>query len=197
MPRRKTNFGCTVDGCATRAVSRGWCNKHYSRWLKYGDVHVQKTAGTGEPEQFLRTVAERPSDECILWPYAKHPRTGYGVFQIERSTTTAHRKQCELAHGAPPSESHEAAHSCGNRLCVNPRHIRWATKLENAADRWDHGTQVHGEDQWASKLTVDQVRAIRRAKAAGIGRKKLAAEFGVSPAHVTRIVRFESWSWLR
>jgi hypothetical protein len=28
---------CSVDGCDERHRSRGWCNRHYQRWLKYGD----------------------------------------------------------------------------------------------------------------------------------------------------------------
>jgi HNH endonuclease len=28
---------CSVDGCEKRAVSRGFCDKHYRRWWKYGD----------------------------------------------------------------------------------------------------------------------------------------------------------------
>lgn len=27
---------CTVTGCASRVLARGWCNKHYYRWRKYG-----------------------------------------------------------------------------------------------------------------------------------------------------------------
>ena len=28
---------CSVDDCDNRAVSRGFCDKHYRRWRKYGD----------------------------------------------------------------------------------------------------------------------------------------------------------------
>lgn len=30
---------CSVDQCAKRVMSRGFCSMHYSRWLKYGDVN--------------------------------------------------------------------------------------------------------------------------------------------------------------
>lgn len=28
---------CSVDGCESPLECRGWCNKHYLRWRKYGD----------------------------------------------------------------------------------------------------------------------------------------------------------------
>lgn len=196
MGRRKTNFDCVVPGCGKQAYSRGLCRMHESRKRRNGDPTALKTASTGEPEKFLRDAAARAAEDCIPWPFAKNPKSGYGVFQVKKTTTTAHRKQCELAHGAAPSPEHQAAHSCGNRMCVNPKHIRWATKVENAADRWLHGTQVHGERQWYSKLTRDQVKEIRRRVAMGQAAPDLANEFSVSPSHISRLASRESWAWL-
>lgn len=28
---------CSVDGCGARVECRGWCGKHYQRWLRHGD----------------------------------------------------------------------------------------------------------------------------------------------------------------
>jgi HNH endonuclease len=28
---------CAVDECATEAATRGWCRKHYTRWIRTGD----------------------------------------------------------------------------------------------------------------------------------------------------------------
>lgn len=28
---------CSVEGCEGRAIARGWCRKHYTRWDRYGD----------------------------------------------------------------------------------------------------------------------------------------------------------------
>lgn len=41
---------CSVDGCESTAVSRGWCERHYTRWYKHGTVDAP---GRGKltPEQ--------------------------------------------------------------------------------------------------------------------------------------------------
>lgn len=40
-PPRSSYIGvmtkCSIDGCATKAYVRGWCSKHYQRWLAHGD----------------------------------------------------------------------------------------------------------------------------------------------------------------
>lgn len=44
------------------------------------------------------------------------------------------RLVCEWYQGPPPSDEHEAGHTCPdgeNNLCVNPRHLRWMTRSEN------------------------------------------------------------------
>ena len=33
---------CSIEGCSKPAVSRGWCEKHYSRWKRHGDPNVVK-----------------------------------------------------------------------------------------------------------------------------------------------------------
>ena len=31
---------CSVEGCSTRALARGWCSKHYQRFRVHGDPHT-------------------------------------------------------------------------------------------------------------------------------------------------------------
>lgn len=33
---------CMIDGCEGRAITRGWCKKHYARWRSNGDPTVLK-----------------------------------------------------------------------------------------------------------------------------------------------------------
>ena len=109
----------------------------------------------------------------------------------------AHVAMCMLAHGERPSSTHYAAHSCGKGHlgCVNPRHVRWATPLENAMDRIEHGTSRRGEAHYGSKLTESGAREIRALR--GIEtQESLAKRFGISRTGVSGVQNGHSWSWL-
>lgn len=49
---RKGNAQCAITGCEAKELVRGWCTKHYNRWVRYGDPeadvrHRSKDGGTG------------------------------------------------------------------------------------------------------------------------------------------------------
>lgn len=144
----------------------------------------------------LRWLVERRSydgADCLLWPFGKLSN-GYGSLMHNGHRRTAHSLMCELAHGPAPDGT-EAAHNCGVRACCNPNHLRWATGLENAADRLAHGTDARGEKAWQARLTKDQVRRI----VALLDTKtdtEIANELGVSASAVGSIAHGCSWSWL-
>ena len=50
---------CSVEGCATLTVARGYCSTHYSRWLKHGDPTIVKPRGGA------RVMPPRPPR---VWP---------------------------------------------------------------------------------------------------------------------------------
>lgn len=136
---------CSVDGCtALTKQRRRMCGAHYQRKLKYGDPLAGGTP-KGALERFLRDRASYTGDDCLKWPFGDKGN-GYGSLDFEGRKTTASNAMCTLAHGRRPSAKHEAAHSCGNGHlgCVNPRHLRWATRRENVHDAIRHGTQSRG-----------------------------------------------------
>src|SRR5687768_6151405 len=98
----------------------------------------------GAGEAFLRQHVNYQSDECLIWPYRVN-RLGYAHAVIGGVPKVASRWMCILAHGEPDALRTEAAHSCGNPSCVNPRHLRWASHRENMMDKNRHGTSNIGE----------------------------------------------------
>lgn len=116
----------------------------------------------------------------------------------KHTTLQVNRLVCTAFHGEPPGEDMEAAHWNGNRLDNRPENLRWATKLENADDKQRHGTTARGQRVAGqrSRLTADQVLEIRRRLAEGEYGTRLAEEFGVHQAHISKIYRREIWAHL-
>jgi hypothetical protein len=110
------------------------------------------------------------------------------VISFRGKTTVVSRVICERVHGPPPQGKTDAAHWCGNRACVNPRHLRWATRKENLADELIHGTRN-------AKLTEADVLAIRR-QPERTG-PDLAAEFGITRQAVHQVRTHQIWNWLQ
>lgn len=53
LVRMKQPDVCSVDGCEHPCIARGWCVKHYHRWLKHGDVTAVAKSGRpgGTPKE--------------------------------------------------------------------------------------------------------------------------------------------------
>lgn len=192
---------CVVHGCSNpvKVVSRGLCNAHYQKLMIYGDPNkgrMQKTR-PGEPFNFATEVSRSNEKiECIFWPYAK-AGAGYGTLSISGKMVYAHRLVCEMVHGIPPTNRHEVAHSCGNGhlSCINPNHLRWATREDNLKDKIIHGTTNRGEQSPRAKLTKHDVLQIR-SLAGVISQQKIAFKYGISQRTVWQIINRERWSWL-
>lgn len=183
---------CSIPNCDKHAHAGGMCGAHYWRWKAHGDPlggATPKKAGIN----FINDIAlVFRGDECLRWPISLNGN-GYGQFALNGKMLIASRYVCEAAHGPSPSPEHHAAHNCGNRWCVNPRHLRWATPVENNADKIDHDTHNKGVRHGNAKLTDEQVLAIR-GMAGELSHSKIAAIFGVSQTLVSRIIRRGGWA---
>lgn len=187
----KSNRICSIPGCGKPHEARGWCSRHYDLWRLNGDPTLRRKAAHGDPIEFISRVASGGFvSGCVEWPFAKNK--GYGIIKTRNKTRTAHNVVCEIAHGIALDDSYEAAHSCGNRICVNPAHLRWATSRENNADKIAHGTQTSGETHGTSRLTEAAVRFIRRNYPL-LTQYELAERFSVSQSAVSGVVTGRTW----
>ena len=184
---------CSIDQCERPAHRVGMCSAHYERNRKHGDPLAGGPLRTPKNGcvKFLKECCASDTDDCIEWPFERY-ENGYG----RALGTTASRAVCEMVYGPAPSPDHQTAHSCNNRPCCNPRHVRWATAKENAADRVEHGTWLEGRMETNAKLSHPEVLDIYRRAKAGEQLRPLAQEYGVGYGTVQRLTTGQTWAWL-
>jgi transcriptional regulator with XRE-family HTH domain len=126
-------------------------------------------------------------DAC--WPWtAALTTTGYGSFG-GNSGGAAHRVAYVVANGPIP-DGLGVLHRCDNRQCCNPAHLFVGSQYDNMRDMAAKGRtgRITGERSVRAKLTDAQVDEIRGRRQAGATLKSLAAEYGVTSAHLSHVM---------
>ena len=108
----------------------------------------------GAARAFFEEALTMETDECILWPFYYDQRSGHGKLGLPgQAPRSVSRLVCERIHGPCPPGMY-ALHS---RMpgghppqCINHRHLRWGTALENAQDR-----EADGRPQRLSGVEID------------------------------------------
>lgn len=124
---------CTHDGCERPHSAKGYCNLHYSRKLRGGDMDAPARGPQGQTieEFFWSRVAK--TETCWLWT-GKKTTLGYGQIRYHGKTNYAYRYAWELMVG-PIEPGDYIDHLCHVPGCVNPSHLRPATPKQNMENR--------------------------------------------------------------
>lgn len=150
------------------------------------------------PENFwARVVGNRAQrNGCWNWTGATNS-TGYGSLTYQGEHCTAHRVAAFLTGlvdsiRAPRDRTTSGfiLHSCDNRLCCNPSHMRVGTYAENQLEAYARRrrTAYRGHTHSNSKLTEAGVRLIRDLYAHGVSQDAIAALLFVSQGAVSKII---------
>lgn len=145
-------------------------------------------------DRFNAKINKQDISGCWLWTAAILP-SGYGMMGggKGKNNVYAHRVALELKLGRPLTPGMVTCHSCRNRHCVAPHHLREGTYKDNAIDMVRDGTRLVGPGVASTKLNEDQVRAIR---ASTRKLKEIAAEYGICLNMVWKIRKRHYWNWL-
>ena len=141
-------------------------------------------------DKFWAKVDVRSDDECWSW-LGSADKDGYGQIwdgpagKMKR----AHNVSAEIHLG--PANGRVVMHSCDNPSCCNPAHLSYGSNADNVADKIAKNRHAKGERQGHSKLTEEQVKAIR--ERAHEGYRKLCDEFQLVPSTVYRIWHGQAW----
>lgn len=96
--------------------------------------------------------------------------------------------------GLPPFDGAEVAHNDGVRDNARVDNLRWASRVENQADRRRHGTRLAGSSVFGAKLTEADIPSIRSRIAAGHRYDDIAESYGVSKSTIYQIAKNKIWA---
>lgn len=146
--------------------------------------------------RFWKRVDVRSHDECWEWR-GGIGKKGYGHISVNGKTIMVHRFSFEIHFQSIPNGL-QVLHACDNTVCVNPNHLFLGTNLDNMRDKAKkkRGNAPRGERHGNHKLTEKQVLEIRELSKNN-SQIKIASMFGVSSKHISDILNFKKWSWMK
>lgn len=127
----------------------------------------------------------------VLKPWAK--KWGYlSVYVSPQKARGVHVLVMRTFVGPPPLGT-EVCHSDGNPNNNRLSNLRYDTRRNNYADSIKHGTAARGARFPHTRLTSDDVRAIRNSK---LSSRELANRYGITQNYVGDIKRRYKRKWL-
>lgn len=135
---------------------------------------------------------------CLEWR-GTLATNGYGRVAIRGHRYPAHRAAYVAVFG-PIDDELDTCHSCDNRRCINPHHLRPGSRSTNMLDASARGrlhsqrspeTMPRGERHGSAKLSADDVRLI---KSTDGKTRELARRFGVDRTIIMRVRRGQLWA---
>lgn len=118
---------------------------------------------------------------CVDWPWVDPP--GRPSTYLRGNAVPAAHAALDLSGQPRPSIRHQALHSCDRgESCVNLRHLRWGTELEN---RLDQSARARGD---IGKVGLEQALAVRAEL------EEISSRTGVPMDAIQRIAGGRSWS---
>lgn len=187
---------CAHPACERDSRAVGLCANHYQQKL-YAERRTaqsrQYRVGYPDLEERFHSKYVRGADsQCWEWRGARR-EFGHGIITRNGRVEVASRIALELATGEPAPDGMLACHRCDNPPCVNPKHLYWGTRQDNANDAVARSRYALGSDRPQARLIESNVADIKRRRAAGETIAELSREFGVSQPTIRSITTGKKW----
>jgi hypothetical protein len=142
-------------------------------------------------KRFEKYSKLNPETGCVEWVGCL-ATNGYGQIAFKNKLWRAHRLSFMLA-GNELIDGLEICHTCNNRKCINPNHLRQDTSSSNHIDKSKAGNHP------LRKLSDNEVLEIRKLYVKGsreFSTHKLAKKYGVFQKAIYLIVTGKTYKWI-
>ena len=132
---------------------------------------------------------------CWIWTAYITPY-GYGQFamiNLGYKPMHASRSSWILHHKKDPGPGLLVCHTCDVRPCVNPDHLFLGTHNDNKRDCVSKNRQAQGARNAQSKLTVAEVREIKKLMAKNVTQYKIAIQYNIHESQISAIKHGRTW----
>ena len=192
---------CPICG-ATITRKRGYKHGRDNGWAPWPDTCSRECGQRlrrGDPaERFWSNVDRKGPDDCWPWKLGQD-NGGYGWMGWRGELARAHRVAWALTHNDGVMPTAKVLHSCDNRPCCNPAHLRTGTQAENMADMKERGGRkgvLTGAENGRAKITAEDVQEIRSRLRNGDVQQSIANDYGLEQTTISSIKRGIIWSHL-
>lgn len=180
-----------------------YCNNGFSNSHNYKKKFCSLICGYNyrkrnsvNQENLWKNINIPSEDEC--WEWQGH-RNQYGYGRIStggNKKMLVHRVVYEIKVGIIPFGM-KLLHTCDNRKCCNPKHLKVGTQKDNLQDMFSkkRNNNVNGENSPKSKLKEEEVIEIIKEKTnyKRGDRFRLAKKYKVSVSAIDSILYNKSW----
>jgi len=171
---------CKVENCRGKIKAKGYCNKHYQKWLKYDDpLHVEKERH-GMKGTLEYNVWHNMKDRCYRKKnksYSYYGKRGIMVCDRWRNSFMAF-----FTDMGPKPFLKAEIDRIDNDGNYEPGNCKWDSHTEN------------NRHTIATKLTMQKAKIIRNIyKNSRISQKEIGIIFGVNRSVIEKVVNNRTW----
>lgn len=178
--------------CGKAFITQTKKTQHCS--ISCGNIGKTRHAREDIKEYILENITTpNEKESCWIWKGYVNDM-GYGIAGVRGTWYRAHRLSYEIFIG-PITKGLMILHSCHNRCCVAPHHLRIGTNIDNMQDKIESDRQPRGSRHYNTHLTENDVRHIRYLRQEkGWSLYDLAKKYDVNYVTIHNIVYALTWA---